>query len=86
MKRELKDPVHVAMSSEKLGNRDLPDEEGTESNQAARVQLFGISNRDLPDEEGTESYTDEKSRNRGNRVTEIFPMKRELKVKIPRTI
>ena len=37
------------------------------------------SNRDLPDEEGTERCCNPILRDIPRRVTEIFPMKRELK-------
>ncbi len=54
MKRELKVNVDRDIFRFLPGNRDLPDEEGTERGAPRNQRRRRPSNRDLPDEEGTE--------------------------------
>ncbi len=59
--------------------RNFPDEEGTERPDLHRGEAPEIRYRNFPDEEGTERVERARKGRSQRPVTEIFPMRRELK-------
>ena len=88
MKRELKAPEELREALSDDGNSSIPYEEGTERDGADGPALrLRRGNSSIPYEEGTESRQNAPGRGLpGYRVTAAFPMKRELKVRLGKTI